>query len=60
MSAPLELKTKMLITKIRGWVADRLGLKSAEARSGSWWEVDFIIVLLLGSGLAAVLAWGSA
>ena len=38
---------------------DRLEIESPEARNGAWWEVDFIIVLLMASailGLAAFLA----
>lgn len=48
-----------LIPALRRWLLDRLEIESPEARNGAWWEVDFIIVLLMASailGLAAFLA----
>ncbi|UAB78988.1 hypothetical protein INR77_04640 [Erythrobacter sp. SCSIO 43205] len=48
-----------MIKRARSWLASRLGLRKEEAKDGSWWEIDFILVLLAGSvvwGLYGLLA----
>gem|GEM_PF-6311485 len=48
-----------MIKWARSWLAKRLGLHSKAAMDGSWWEIDFILVLLAGSviwGLYGLLA----
>jgi hypothetical protein len=48
---------KGLLYRIRSALSSTLGLASEEARRGQWWEIDLIIVTLLGSfmlGLAAL------
>lgn len=45
------------IHRIRGFLADRLGLRSSQARSGEWWEIDMILIVLLGSFILGVSAW---
>ena len=52
------MKTPSLIQTMRQWIAKRLGLNSRDATNGSWWEVDLILVFLLGVfclGLVAAL-----
>jgi len=46
-----------LVLKIRSWLLERLGIPSQEARDGEWWEVDAILVLLLGSALLGIAAF---
>jgi hypothetical protein len=46
-----------IISIIRKWVADRLGLKDEAAVKGEWWEIDLIIVILLGASLVGLFAW---
>ncbi|WP_267886227.1 hypothetical protein [Porphyrobacter sp. AAP60] len=40
-------------------MAQRLGIKDDSAKNGDWWEIDFILVILLGSLLAGGIAWSS-
>lgn len=44
------------IDRARGWLLDRLGIKSADARAGRWWEVDFLLLFLVGVALFAIAA----
>ncbi|MGB3470864.1 MAG: hypothetical protein WBA51_08590 [Erythrobacter sp.] len=46
-----------VLARIRGWLADRLDIKAQDARDGRWWEIDFILVLLLGVIVLGFLAW---
>ena len=50
-----QIKRRRLMARIvstaRAWVARRLGIKAPEARSGVWWEIDLVIVILTGAGL---------
>lgn len=46
-----------LVRMMRAWVAARLGIKDAAAQDGSWWEIDAVIVLLLGSAALGLAAW---
>jgi len=34
-------------------IASLLGIHDEAARNGTWWEIDFILVLLFGAFLAA-------
>ena len=43
---------------IRKFIASLLEVKDQEATNGEWWEIDLIIVILLGSfvlGLASLM-----
>lgn len=42
---------------MRAWIATRLGIKDEAAQDGSWWEIDAVIVLLLGSAVLGLAAW---
>jgi len=42
-----------VIGALRSWVAERLGLKAHQARDGTWWEIDLLIVFLIGCALLA-------
>lgn len=50
------MRPSRFVYLIRSWVLDKLEIRSTESRNGAWWEVDFIIVLLLGSGILGALA----
>jgi hypothetical protein len=50
---------KPMLQMMRSVVAGLLGIKAEEASNGDWWEVDFILVILLGSGAAGIIAWMS-
>lgn len=45
-----------MVSQLRAWLAKRLGLKDQAARDGTWWEIDFILVLFVGSVIWG--AWG--
>jgi len=42
---------------LRSWLADLLEVRDEAARSGEWWEIDLILVVLFGAFLAGGLAW---
>lgn len=46
-----------LLNTLRSILAQRLGIKSRRAADGTWWEIDFILVLLLGSVVIGLLAF---
>lgn len=48
---------KDVIAFLRSWVLAKLGVKSEAAHRGAWWEVDLLIVILLGSALLGFAAW---
>jgi hypothetical protein len=48
------MRNNNVIDLVRAWVARRLGERDVRATDGSWWEIDLIIVILLGSGIAGV------
>lgn len=52
MEEPLRL--------LRSFIAELLEIRDKDAKSGKWWEIDFIIVLLFGSFIAGAFAWFSA
>lgn len=45
---------------LRTWIARRLGLESKSAKNGDWWEIDLILVILLGAAFLGAAAWFSA
>jgi len=46
-----------MLRALRSWMAGVLGIKNESAKNGDWWETDFILVLISGSFLAAILGW---
>lgn len=42
---------------VRSWLAAALGIRAEAAQRGDWWEIDLIIVVLVGSAIAGALAW---
>jgi hypothetical protein len=50
---------EVTLRSLRSFLADLLGLRDERARNGAWWELDFILVLLTGSLLAAGIALAS-
>ena len=43
--------------QLRSILAGLLGISDERARDGVWWEIDFIIVLLLGAFGLGAYAW---
>ena len=46
-----------ILTRMRQWLLRRLGIDTSEALDGRWWEVDLLLVLLLGGLALGLLAW---
>ena len=46
-----------LVSRIRAAVAALFGVSDQAARTGSWWEVDLVLVVLLGSFALGIAAW---
>ena len=46
-----------ILTQMRQWLLRRLGIDTSEALDGRWWEVDLLLVLLLGGLALGMLAW---
>ena len=45
------------LIRMRQWLLCRLGIDTSEALDGRWWEVDLLLVLLLGGLALGLLAW---
>jgi len=43
--------------QLRSYFAGLLGISDERARNGVWWEIDFIIILLLGAFAYGAYAW---
>ena len=50
------MPTPSRLTRIRNALAERLGIHAREARDGSWWEVDLLLVILAGSVVLGIVA----
>lgn len=48
-----------MLRLIRSALAAMMGLSSEAARNGDWWEIDLILVVLLGSAALGLIAWVS-
>lgn len=46
-----------VITFLRGLIARKLDVEDQAASNGDWWEIDLIIVLLLGSVAVGIWAF---
>jgi hypothetical protein len=46
---------RSMITWLRSLVADAFGIRDPQAKRGGWWEIDLILVIMLGS--IALGAW---
>ena len=51
-----EILDKMIM-RMRKWLLQRLGMGASGAQDGRWWEVDLLLVLLLGCVTLGILAW---
>ena len=51
------MRRRGFLNHLRGHIADVLGIRSHEAATGKWWEIDLILVLLAGALAAGILAW---
>jgi hypothetical protein len=47
------------LRSLRSFIAGILGVSAESARNGDWWEVDLIIVTILGVFLLGIMAWSS-
>ena len=48
-----------LIRRLRTYILKRLGIETPEHRTGLWWELDLLLVILLGTwafGLVALFS----
>jgi len=50
------LKEEQELRSLRSWLADRLGVRAEAAKNGDWWEIDLILVVVLGSVAAGLIA----
>ena len=41
---------------LRAWLLARLGIDVDEEATRYWWEIDFVLIFLLGSGIMGVIA----
>jgi hypothetical protein len=51
------MRRQGIINRLRGHIADTLGIRSDDAAAGKWWEIDLILVILGGAfavGIAAL------
>lgn len=44
-----------MITWLRSLVAGAFGIRDPQAKRGAWWEIDLVLVIMLGS--IALGAW---
>lgn len=52
------MRRRGIINRFRGHIADIFGIRSDDARTGKWWEIDLIIVIFGGAfavGIAALI-----
>ena len=52
-----QMRQRGPLYKLRSAVAALFGAKHEDARNGLWWEVDLLLLLMVGSALLGVLAW---
>lgn len=45
------------LDQARSLIAKIFGISAQEARDGSWWETDLILVIILGALLLGISAW---
>ncbi len=41
---------------LRRWIAELFGIRDEAAANGDWWEIDFILVILLGTAATGIIA----
>jgi hypothetical protein len=46
-----------MLRRIRSVIAGLLGIKAEAAKNGEWWEIDLVLVILLGAAAAGFIAW---
>ncbi len=51
------MKRTGLIFKLRSAVAALFGIAADDARRGLWWEIDLLLVVLIGALALGVAAW---
>lgn len=45
------------LSRLRSTLAAVLGISSPQASDGTWWEIDLILVTLVGALALGVFAW---
>lgn len=53
------MKRKGLIFRMRSAVAALFGVAADDAQRGVWWEVDLLLVLLIGAFALGIAAWSA-
>lgn len=51
------MRQRAPLHRLRSGLAALLGLSCREASDGSWWEIDLILVVLLGAGTVGIFAF---
>lgn len=51
------MQRRGLLYHLRSVLAALLGLSGEQARNGDWWEIDLILIMLLGALALGVFAW---
>jgi hypothetical protein len=51
------MRKKGPLYKVRSALAGLLGIGDEQARNGVWWEIDLIIVVLVGAFALGAFAW---
>lgn len=46
-----------IIYRLRATLAGLLGIRSEAANKGAWWEIDLILIMLIGVFAVGVLAF---
>ena len=52
-----EMRRRGLLFRLRSALAARLGISSDQASNGGWWELDLLLVLLVGIFVLGGFAW---
>lgn len=52
-----QMPKRTIIHALRSWVAERFQIEDEAASRGYWWEIDLIIVILLGAVVVGMIAW---
>lgn len=57
LGEPMGSARRYGLRAIRSWIAEKLGVKAEAAGVGDWWEIDLILVILLGAVCLGAAAW---
>lgn len=57
LAGRMVLQRRRGLRLIRSWIASMFGVKAEAARNGDWWEIDLLLVILLGAIALGAAAW---